>query len=132
MPRNWAPSSPIRMHHAYWREYIAISMRNGHALSCTPQSLLLLYVSYPNLFPRHIGLTRNNSKCFFTGPVFLLRTVGKGTKLIGISYVLGRKNENIMIFDIPTTVFIAYSTFFNMGNIWLIQLLSVPLQSIKL
>ena len=85
MPRNWAPSSPIRMHHAYWREYIAISMRNGHALSCTPQSLLLLFVSYPNLFPRHIGLTRNNSKCFFIGPVFLLRTEGKGTKSFGFT-----------------------------------------------
>lgn len=34
-----------------------------------------------------------------------------------------------MIFDIPTTVFIAYSTFFNMGNIWLIQLLSVNLHA---
>ena len=42
----------------------------GMPLSSTPQSLLLLSVSYPNLFPRHIGLTRNNSKCFVSGSDF--------------------------------------------------------------
>ena len=34
-----------------------------------------------------------------------------------------------MIFDIPATIIIAHSTFFNMGNIWLIQLLSVNLHA---
>jgi hypothetical protein len=52
------------MHHAYWRECIAIARWKGDAISCTPQSLLLQSVFISKLFPGHFGSTRNNSKCF--------------------------------------------------------------------
>ena len=64
MPRNLGPIPTYKNAPRLWRECTAISVGNGNAIILHPTSLLLLSVFYPNLFPRHIGLTRNNSKCF--------------------------------------------------------------------
>jgi len=82
------------MYHAYWREYIAILVWNGDAVIQHPTSLLLSSVSYPNLFPRHIGLTRNNSKCFFCQSGFLPEPVAKIQKSLERCTLLGEKLKN--------------------------------------
>ena len=59
----------------------------------TPQSLLLLCVTYSKLFPTHFGLTRNNSKCFVSGPDFS-RTDCKNTKKLWNHRHFCTKNSN--------------------------------------
>ena len=50
MPRNWNPIPYIRMYHAYWREYIAISTGKEMHIPAPHYLYYFLAIVIPNCF----------------------------------------------------------------------------------